>query len=136
MTGFMHAKFRYKCAERGVCYNTTLPDVTDLFDEVFPRGIIPTDIDAMVEVNDSFLFLEFKKRDVALPNGQRKALVALTRRDRVTVAFIRDGLASDFDVNIIRDGAGSGARPCSRSQLRAWLTRWALEADALGQEAS
>jgi hypothetical protein len=54
--------------------------------DVFPRGITPTDIDmfhhtgritAMVEMSDSFLFIEGKTAGADIPKGQKLALTRL-----------------------------------------------------------
>lgn len=136
MTGFMTAKFRYNCADRGVCYNATLPDLSDLFDRAFPRGISPTDVDAMVEVNDHFLFLEFKKQGVDVPNGQRYALRLLSTRERVTVVIAENAEDDGFRVRSAVAGDWSTWSECTRAELHDRLVAWAARADAAGRSAA
>lgn len=45
--------------------------------DVFPRGISPTDIDALVEINGKFLFIETKAPGKTVETGQRLALERL-----------------------------------------------------------
>lgn len=49
----------------------------------FPRGILPTDIDGFVELNDRFLLIEGKKTGVPLKEGQRKTFERLFRLNRM-----------------------------------------------------
>lgn len=48
--------------------------VWDLLCEVFPRGITPTDIDGVVELNRLFFCFEGKLQGVRVPTGQGLAL--------------------------------------------------------------
>ena len=51
----------------------------------FPRGIRPTDIDFMVEMNKHFLFGEFAQPNKELSKGQEYALNRLARQPNTTV---------------------------------------------------
>lgn len=92
MPGYISHLFRYRCDDRGLCFLKTLVDASDLT-IAFPRKIHPTDVDAMVEINDRFLFMEFKAAGKRLDEGQRLALVRLHNLipDRITLMFIREG---------------------------------------------
>lgn len=125
----MSSRFRYDCAQRG-CYNAALPNWDDILTGVFPRNIWPTDIDGMVEVNDHFLFMEQKGSGVSLTDGQRMAFRRLSSRARITVLFLRPGATKDYNALVYDDQPARGWEPCSKHQLRAWLTRWARNAEA------
>jgi hypothetical protein len=86
MTGFRHKSFRYDCGQSQNCYIQSLPS-WDFLDGVFPRGIIPTDIDGMVEVNGHLLFLEEKRAGAGPKTGQLSAFRALSRLPGVKVAM-------------------------------------------------
>lgn len=68
------------------------PQVYDWLKGVFPRGIVPTDIDGEVEINGHFLRLEFKDesalRNGAVAKGQLIALKRLTNTKFFTVFMI------------------------------------------------
>lgn len=55
----------------------------------FPRGIIPTDLDAIVEINGWFLILENKFLSGDLAVGQRRLFEALIDLNRTTVFVIK-----------------------------------------------
>lgn len=128
MTGYMSRHFRFDCRERGKCYNETLPNWDELIDGVFPRGIVPTDVDAMVEINDHILFIEQKGPSVPLQEGQRLAFRRLANRERITVLFIR-GAEPNLEAMVYDDQPMQGWKSCTVSQLRQWLIRWASHAD-------
>jgi hypothetical protein len=93
---------RWKCDERG-CFNVKQRPKIEIFAECLPGRIAFSDVDATVEVNGFFLFLEFKgggPRDI--PIGQRiyfERLTALHHRIR-TVIVCCD--AETMDVRAIR----------------------------------
>lgn len=127
MTGFKHSSFRHKCSDSG-CFIDSLPS-WDYFDGCFPRGIIPTDVDGMVEINGHFLFLEQKRSATAIPTGQLKALQALSRLPRVHVALIRPGQRSGMQLLVLRDGSGTGWQDVTQDDIRWWLAQWGDQAD-------
>jgi len=47
--------------------------------QVLPRGITPTDIDAMIEIGGCFLFFEGKTAGSVMPQGQRLAYKRLLK---------------------------------------------------------
>lgn len=130
MTGFRCSKFRWDCSMNG-CYHDSLPDWEDICTTVFPRGIYPTDIDGMVEINGHILFIEQKGPGVAIDTGQRLAMRHLANLSpKVTVVFMRPGKASDLEVLIYhRDHEATGFRPCTRDDFLTWLRGWAERAD-------
>ena len=139
MTGYRSEFFRYNCDERS-CYYKQLPKWDDLIG-CFPRGIRPTDVDGMVEINGNFLFLEEKGAGVPLPPGQRSALRKLSRRPGITVAFFRPpGLrtATDLECLVFNQKPAEGWKQVGREGFKDWLREWAWNADrhAAGEDAA
>ncbi|MFT3871097.1 MAG: hypothetical protein QM714_00390 [Nocardioides sp.] len=126
MTGYRCSKFRWDCSMDG-CYHESLPDWEDICTTVFPRGIYPTDVDGMVEMNGHLLFLEQKGPGVGIDTGQRLAMRHLANLStKVTVLFMRPGKASDLEVLLYRrDVEAMGWQPWTRPQLLDWLRHWA-----------
>lgn len=127
MTGYRSGFFRYVCDQQG-CYIEGLPSWDDLI-ECFPRRIRPTDIDGLVEMGGNFLFLEEKRAGVAPDEGQRRALVRLSKQPRTTVVLMRPGATSDLEVLLLEAGQGSGWLPYTRDEFKAWLRAWCRRAD-------
>lgn len=69
-----------------------LPQVFNYLKGCFPRGILPTDIDGVVEVNRNYLWLEFKTqnqlRNGAIPRGQMMCMTRLSQNPTFTVFLI------------------------------------------------
>lgn len=132
MTGYSSSYFRYKC-DVDNCYYEQLPNWDDLI-ACLPRGIRPTDVDGMVEINGHVLFLEEKRAGVAPHEGQRRALWSLSERDNIRTVFFRPRPAlqatTDLECLIFGDGPPRGWQPHSREWLKEWLTEWAARADA------
>lgn len=127
MTGYRSQYFRHDCSKKD-CYYEQLPCWDDLI-ECFPRGIRPTDIDGMVEIQGNVLFLEEKRRGAGPDEGQRRALRAVSRRQGITVAFFRPGKSSELEVLIFNQDEPNGWQPFTREQFGHWLTYWAKDAD-------
>lgn len=70
------------------CYARRLPG-WDRINDHLPGAIRLTDIDGMVEVNGSFLFIEAKGAGVAVPEGQLIALRRLTTQGDIEVIITR-----------------------------------------------
>lgn len=128
MTGYRSSFFRHDCKGEKGCYIQGLPSWDDII-AVLPRGIRPTDIDGMVEINDHFLFIEEKSAGKPIDAGQAVALKRLSRRERVTILCLRPAPCSEVEVLVLRDGAGTGWQPRSRQQLLDWISEWARDAD-------
>ena len=99
MPGYRCRHWRWNCDEKG-CYTMSLPSWDDLLD-CFPRGIRPTDIDGMVEINGWVLIIDQKEPGKTFEEGQRRAYNALRERPNTTVVGIRDGLNSEVEVIIL-----------------------------------
>ncbi|WP_288337888.1 hypothetical protein [uncultured Gordonia sp.] len=125
MTGYASNLFRHNCSTKG-CYYDTLPDWSWM-NEVFPRGIMPTDIDGMVEMNSRFLFIEQKQPGVGLKSGgQGVAMRRLSRLPGVTVVLFRPapGTPGGYEYLFLVDGKGSGWIQCSIEDFKTWLRLW------------
>lgn len=122
MTGFRHKSFRHKCTDKG-CYIDSLPS-WDFLDGAFPRGIIPTDIDGMVEVNGHVLFLEEKRAGTSIKSGQLSAFRALSLLSNVRVALTRPGQVSEMQLLVLDGGRGSGWQDVSRQDYFDFCHTW------------
>lgn len=127
VTGYRSKFFRHACPTNG-CYYDQLPCWDGLI-AAFPRKIRPTDVDGMVEIGGNFLFLEEKRAGCTPDEGQRKALLRLSRLPGVTVMFFRPGAMSDYEVLIFGLGEPKGWQPQTRLWLTDWLHDWACQAD-------
>lgn len=133
MTGYNSSHFRHHCGQRG-CYIKQLPNWDDLI-SCFPRGIRPTDVDGLVEINRNFLFLEEKSAGAGLLEGQRRTLRNLSQVEGITtVCFrpLRDAPATDLEVLIFSQAVPDGWQRRSRTWLKDWLRDWAANADLRG----
>lgn len=131
MTGYRSKHFRWNCHEKRQCYNDTLPS-WDYLMEAFPRGIIPTDVDGMVEINGSFLFIEQKRAGAFIPEGQRMALLRLAAlSDNVTVLIIREiADSADMEVARLKRSGAKWWERMTRDELMVWMKSWATAVDA------
>lgn len=69
-----------------------LPQTYGWLKGAFPRGILPTDIDGLVEINGHFLLMEFKHEDALrtgrVPKGQYFMLARLIDTKSFTVFMV------------------------------------------------
>lgn len=73
-----HNPLRWDCGTRG-CFNQFCRPKIEAFATCFPGKIAMSDIDATVEVNGHFVFLEMKSHQGIIPLGQRLYFERLTR---------------------------------------------------------
>jgi hypothetical protein len=135
----MKASFRamqYDCASKG-CFNVKHRPKFGVFADAFPGKISLTDIDATVEVNGRFLFVEFKSGEThSVPVGQRIYFERLTAlSDRITCVIVcGDCEVIQFNRLIVIHGG----------MLRAWeetnadnlflrINEWAKRASSAGR---
>ena len=79
---------RWDCTSRG-CFNQLRRPKIERFAACFPGRIAMSDIDATVEVNGHFVFLEMKSFQGEIPRGQRIYFERLTRlSQRISVMII------------------------------------------------
>jgi hypothetical protein len=124
----------WKCEERG-CFNVLRRPKIEEYAGCFPGRIAMTDIDATVEVNGHFLFLEFKGgRTGDLPTGQRLYFERLTRLHRHITAVIISGDSQTMAINAIRIISKGVVSPsweeCDSDGLKTRLSKWATAAQS------
>jgi hypothetical protein len=79
---------RWDCTARG-CFNLLRRPKIERFAACFPGRIAMGDIDATVEVNGHFVFLEMKSHRGEIPRGQRIYFERLTRLSpRISVMIL------------------------------------------------
>lgn len=130
MTGYRSKDLRHSCPTDG-CYVEKLPCWDD-FNEAYPRAIRPTDIDGVVEINGSFLFLEEKGPGVPLQFGQMLMFRRLAERPNVTVVVFRPMTAGTYDdgLEIYVLPKPAMWEPVTAAQFKARIKAWADRADS------
>lgn len=130
MTPAGYNPLRWRCEDRG-CFNVKHRPKIELFAESFPGRIAMTDIDATVEVNGFFLFLEFKGGNVReVPIGQRIYFERLTRLSTRIHAAVVHADAETMDCSAIATfhrGVMSGFHPINLEGLKSRMTTWAKQ---------
>lgn len=119
---------RWNC-ERSGCYNIKQRPKIEQFADCFPGKIALTDIDATVEINGRFLFMEFKSgMPRELPTGQRIYFERLTFLSRDIMAVIICGDAETMEVRALRVIAFGKMWPweiSNKTAFRDRLMKWA-----------
>lgn len=111
------------------------PQVYDWLKGIFPRGILPTDIDGEVEINGQFLRLEFKDesalRNGVIAKGQMKALKRLTSTKRFTVFIIGTNLQGSPTcmVTYHHNGKFTELQDMDQSGVQDRCRKWSLWAE-------
>lgn len=120
---------RHLCARDG-CKVDQEPDLSWLAG-CFPRGIMPSDVDAWVEVNGHFLFIEYKGPGGSLRDGQRIALKRLSGQKNTTVMVIRERSNSALLDHMIWnvDENHRAWREHTRDQVAESVREWARKAE-------
>ncbi|MGC3982798.1 MAG: hypothetical protein QM808_16225 [Steroidobacteraceae bacterium] len=119
---------RHQCSERG-CYKEQLPDWA-ILDGCFPRGIRPSDVDGIVEINQSVLMLEWKPRMGALTKGQLLLFQNMTSGSpKVQVLVIYGDTGVPGEIELYQHGAIKFRQPCDTSFLRWFCQQWGLFAE-------
>jgi len=55
---------------------------------ILPYGIVPCDIDGVIEINGNFLFIETKFGPIDMPRGQKLMYEHLSRMPNTTVVLV------------------------------------------------
>jgi hypothetical protein len=124
MNGFR--PMQWDCAASG-CFNATHRLDFGHFFDCLPGRISFSDVDATVEVNGCFLFLEFKKAMGELPVGQRIYFERLTLlSDRIYVMVVAADIATMTcaAVRTIWRGKVSEWRDATLDRLKAAIRAW------------
>ena len=120
---------RYDCSASG-CYNKALRPRIETFSECFPRQIAMTDVDAMVEMNNKFLMIEWKARGGSVSRGQEIMFERLTKDNDQFVVYVVEGCPKTMEVTqYIRYHNSMVQRfPCPNGKgldtLKANIRRW------------
>jgi len=118
---------KWDCTQNG-CWNTACRPPLEYFAACFPRKIGMTDLDATVELNGHFLFMEWKTNGGELTTGQRIYFQRLTAiSDRLTVVLVRAG-QSPVDVDsilVVHKGNIGEWQNCSFQDLYDRVCKWA-----------
>ena len=127
------------------CYDSGIKDpVRFLIDKMprlygflkgsFPRGILPTDIDGEVEINGSFLRLEFKHdsalRDGRVPKGQMRCFEMLKQTGVFTIFLV--GHNECGDVTCLHIWTKEGFHkidPCDNERFKKACKNWSCKVD-------
>lgn len=118
--------------ERNGCWNAACRPPIHFFCDCFPRKISMTDIDATVELNGHFLFLDWKSHPGELSTGQRiyfKRLSELSKRIVCIVVYAANNPNDVEQVKVIYDGHEGQWEPCTLDDLVERMRRWVSRVD-------
>ena len=119
--------YAWKCDLRG-CFNEKHRLNFGVFYDCFPGKISMTDVDASVEVNGRFLFMEFKSRQIKISAGQRIYFDRLTRiSTKISVIVVHADVEKMeiFSSYWIHNGVVSPWTPTNLLQLQNDVADWA-----------
>ena len=125
MSGFK--EFVYNCMNGFNCYNVKIRLKFGHFYDCLPDNISMTDIDATVEVNGHFLFMEMKPDNGDLSIGQALYFVRLTALSDKITALILYGDAETMEISAIqrvRRGFISTKEEASLPGVKAIIKNW------------
>ena len=128
---------RWDCASRG-CFTQFCRPKIERFAACFPGRIAMSDIDATVEVNGHFVFLEMKSHQGDIPLGQRLYFQRLTRLSPRISVMILHGDAETMQCEAIRwiyNGQVSGWQPTTLDEVLRLLNKFATWAQVQGAAA-
>ncbi|TCZ63908.1 hypothetical protein [Roseicella aquatilis] len=128
---------RWNCAIRG-CFNQLRRPKIEHFAACFPGRIAMSDIDATVEVNGHFVFLEMKGHQGDIPRGQRIYFERLTRLSARISLLILCGDAETMQCEAIRwiyNGQLSDWQPATFEDVVGLLNKFANWAQVQGAAA-
>jgi len=130
---------RWKCDERG-CYNVKHRPKIEQFAGCFPRAIGMTDVDATVEINGRFLFLEWKGQGVeTVPTGQRIYFERLTALSSNITAVIVSGDPETMTVRavqVVRNGKFGPWEITNADDFKGRVHAWASRASRSPRKAA
>lgn len=119
--------------ENGGCWNKQYRPNIEFFYHALPRKITMSDIDGVVEVNGSVLFLEWKSHAGELPTGQRILAERLTQiSTKITYVVVQHDPGNPMAVESVKvayAGKFTDWQPCDMEGLFERVKRWAEKAD-------
>ena len=130
----MTRDLRWSCVRDG-CYRNLCP-MLGAFDDCFPGKIGMSDIDGVVEISGSFLFLEWKSKGGRLTKGQRIMFERLTALSHKVTVIVVCGHPRDMTVETVQVFHGGGADKPQTSDfdgLRKRISSWAVRARSVPQ---
>lgn len=136
MSGFR--PMQWKCATQG-CFNAAHRLDFGHFFDCLPGRISMSDVDATVEVNSCFLFMEFKSSRADLPTGQRiyfERLTGLSTRIMVMVVVAEIATMACSAIRTVWDGKVGPWRDATLDDLKAAIRAWVRWAQRQEQEAA
>ena len=119
-------KMQWDCAQAG-CFNENHRLDFSHFKTALPGRMSFTDIDAVVEINEHFLFLEMKSHQNELPIGQKIFFERLTKISDKIVAVFLCGEARDMRITNIRhayNGVYSDWQPCDLNGVNQFIEQF------------
>lgn len=122
---------KWDCEHRG-CWKVKCSPNIEFFAGALPRKIAMTDLDGTVEVNGSFLFLEWKSYAGEIPVGQRIYFERLTKISDKITAVIVAGNPDTMQVDAIRriyKGRVSDWVECDLEGLFERIKNWSTKVD-------
>lgn len=127
MAGYRSSRFRHDCTRWG-CLIDKMPS-WDFMEGCFPRDIMPSDVDGLVEVDGRFLLIEQKGYGVSLTAAQSRAhkrLVAAAPPGIITVLYLRETRDENyFDCLVFPVTEGTqGFERRSIPEVQQWLRAW------------
>ncbi len=122
----------HDCEKKG-CWNQQYRPKIEFFYHALPRKLTMSDIDAVAEVNGSFLFLEWKSYKGELPVGQRilaERITALSPKVTYVIVQHEPGNTEAVEyIMVVHGGKFSPWVPSSIEDLFHRVERWAKKAD-------
>lgn len=119
---------RHQCEQDG-CYKSRLPD-WGILDGCFPRGIKPSDVDGIVEINGWFLMLEWKPLNGFLSTGQRlmfQNITANAPKGQALIIFGDKDVPSEIE--LWQRGKRQFRQRCDLAFLSWFCQQWGIFAD-------
>jgi len=121
---------RHDCERQG-CFNTIRRPKIELFAECFPRKIAMADVDGVVEINQRFLFLEWKTPFAQLSSGGKRTLCAFSMIEG-SISIAAWGDAKEMSVIELSLWVKGNRYDCPEPNmevLKLWMKTWAILAD-------
>ncbi len=86
----------------------------------FPRGIMPADIDGLVEYNSHFFVFETKGVGVMIPDGQKYTMEALLRTGYFTIMVIWGDNVEDWTLYTSQGNLAGNGKETALYQIERW----------------
>jgi len=119
-------ELRWNCSEKG-CFRNLCPKL-GIFDDCFPGRIGMSDVDGVVEIAGSFLFMEWKSPGGAMTTGQRIMFERLTGPSPHITAIVVCGDPRTMAIETVQVFWHGKAGPVERATLdglRERIRTWA-----------